>query len=281
MTSSSNNVSELSRDDLIRQLATLEGKLDALAAIEQAKGAIMLTYGLTANAAFELLRFHSQAHNIKLRVIAAQVASQLCAGPTSPDAVSRFDRLLDEVTRPAHPLVVDPPDEMASVWSQIAADQESRVRADLAPSAPPPGITIAGNVANLPLVYANQAFTELTGYPVDDVLGRNCRFLQGAATNPGHVASIGRALSTGRDVSVVMRNYRSDGSSFMNRVSISPLHDPAHHITHFVATQIEVDNRAERPFAAKETPGLAPVIDLRSRATRVTSLRVVSEVVPA
>ena len=117
-------------------------------------------------------------------------------------------------------------------------------------------------------MYANEAFVELTGYRVGDVLGRNCRFLQGTGTDPKHIAKIGRALSTGRDVSVVMRNYRSDGSPFLNWVSISPLRDPANHITHFIATQSEVDDGGNPAAARKRVIRLAPVLTLGASTRR-------------
>jgi len=84
--------------------------------------------------------------------------------------------------------------------------------------------------AQFPLVYANDAFTDLTGYPAGDVLGRNYRFLQDTGTDPRGIDARSRALHTGQDVSVVLRNYRSDGSPFLNEASISPIrkHQPDH-----------------------------------------------------
>ena len=84
--------------DLLAQLAAMQAKLASLAVIEQAKGAMMVTYGLTADAAFDLLRFHSQTQNVKLRVIAAQLAALLATSPTSSRAITQFDRLLDQAT---------------------------------------------------------------------------------------------------------------------------------------------------------------------------------------
>ncbi|MGS0684560.1 PAS domain-containing protein [Nakamurella sp. GG22] len=240
-----------SRADLLAELVMLRGKLASLPAIEQAKGALMVTYGLTADAAFDLLRFHSQNRNVRIRAIAAQLTNLLSGGPTSTKGITRFDQLLDEVTRslqaapprtaagdddpvvardPAGPVI--PPAEMPQVTLRAVATA-------------PPGITIAANVPHLPLVYANNAFTELTGYPSGDVLGRNCRFLQGAATDLRDTATLRRALRAGRDVSVVLANYRSDGSPFWNEVSISPIRDRTNQITHFVGTQTDVTAQRE------------------------------------
>jgi len=88
-----------------------------------------------------------------------------------------------------------------------------------------------------PLVWVNAAFTRLTGYPVDEVLGRNCRFLQGADTDPTEVARIRTALDEGRTIATVVRNYRRDGSPFWNQVVISPVCDETGAMTHFLGVQ--------------------------------------------
>ena len=240
-----------SRADLLAELVMLRGKLASLPAIERAKGALMVTYGLTADAAFDLLRFHSQNGNVKIRAIAAQLTNLLSASRTSTEGITRFDRLLKEVTRSLQPAPRSAPAHGDD--PSLARDPAGPVipPADMpqvtlrAVAAAPPGITIAANVPGLPLVYANNAFTELTGYPAGDVLGRNCRFLQGTATDPRNTDSLRRALRTGRDVCVVLVNYRSDGSPFWNEVSISPIHDRTHQISHFVGTQIDVTAHME------------------------------------
>lgn len=249
MTSLPGDPHELNRCELLAQLATLQGKLATLPAIEQAKGALMATYGLTADAAFELLRFHSQSRNTKLRAIAVELTTLLATSPTNAQAITQFDRLIDTVTHSlqqspdqrADPLFADPSVSMAALGSQFGTD--SRPGVVQAVQVPPPGITIAGNGPGLPLVYANDAFSELTGYQVGDVLGRNCKFLQGTGTDPRVIATLSRALHSGRDISVVLQNYRSDGSAFLNAVSISPIRNPVNQITHYIGTQIDVTQR--------------------------------------
>jgi PAS domain S-box-containing protein len=112
-----------------------------------------------------------------------------------------------------------------------------------------PGITIADNSPDQPLVYANHAFSVLTGYPIDVALGRNCRFLQGAETDRQNTAILSRALRAGREASVVLRNYRSDGSLFWNEVSVSPIRNPSNQITHFIGTQTDVTERVHAAAA--------------------------------
>ncbi|WP_421735647.1 SpoIIE family protein phosphatase [Cellulomonas sp.] len=96
-----------------------------------------------------------------------------------------------------------------------------------------------------PLVWVNLAFSELTGYPVDEVLGRNCRFLQGADTDPIAVARIRTALDEGRAVATVIRNYRRDGTGFWNQVVISPVIDESGRVTHHVGIQADVTDRMD------------------------------------
>lgn len=67
-----------------------------------------------------------------------------------------------------------------------------------------------------PLIYANPAFLELTGYAADEVLGRNCRFLQGPGTNDADLEPLRARMSRSRYGSACMLNYRKDGSEFFN-----------------------------------------------------------------
>jgi PAS domain S-box-containing protein len=76
-----------------------------------------------------------------------------------------------------------------------------------------------------PIVYVNEAFTRLTGYTVDAAVGRNCRFLQGPQTEPDRVARIREAVATGEDIAIEITNHRADGSAFLNRLTITPIHD--------------------------------------------------------
>ncbi len=76
-----------------------------------------------------------------------------------------------------------------------------------------------------PIVFANAAFTRITGYTAAEAIGRNCRFLQGRDTDREQVERMRRAIAVGRAVTVTLRNYRKDGRTFWNEVNISPLHD--------------------------------------------------------
>ena len=80
-------------------------------------------------------------------------------------------------------------------------------------------------VAGLPLIYVNEAWEALTGYSSADVLGRNCRLLQGVATEEIAVAQMVEAIREGRTVHVCISNYRQDGTRFRNSLSLHPLFD--------------------------------------------------------
>ena len=95
---------------------------------------------------------------------------------------------------------------------------------------------LAGN----PIVYASDGFLELTGYPLQRVLGRNCRFMQGPDTDPRQVARVRQAVEEGTDVSVCLLNYRVDGTTFHNQLIISAIRNAEQQVLFFVGAQMEV-----------------------------------------
>jgi PAS domain S-box-containing protein len=96
-----------------------------------------------------------------------------------------------------------------------------------------------------PLVWINPAFTETTGYSFDEAVGRNCRFLQGPDTDRAVVDEIRDSLRTGRSLTTTLLNYRQDGTTFWNELSVSPVRDDEGRITHFVGVQADVTARVE------------------------------------
>lgn len=88
-----------------------------------------------------------------------------------------------------------------------------------------------------PIVYANAAFEHTTGYAPAQVLGRNCRFLQGAQTDRRTVDRIRAALAAAQEIMVDILNYRADGTSFWNRLMIAPLTDAEGRVQYFVGVQ--------------------------------------------
>lgn len=94
-----------------------------------------------------------------------------------------------------------------------------------------------------PLVWVNPAFTRLTGYDLDEVLGRNCRFLQGPNTDAASISRIRDALRDQVAITEVLLNYRRDGTAFWNQVSISPVLDGDGNVVNFVGVQADVTER--------------------------------------
>ena len=106
------------------------------------------------------------------------------------------------------------------------------------------GITIAdARRPDRPLIYANQGFVRMTGYAVAEVLGRNCRFLQGPDTDLRAAQDIREALNEERECVVEILNYRKDRSTFWNRLSITPVRDESGRVSHFIGIQSDVTAR--------------------------------------
>jgi len=93
-----------------------------------------------------------------------------------------------------------------------------------------------------PIIYASQGFLMLTGYTVDQVLGRNCRFLQGPETDPRAVDKIRQGIEKGEDTTVVLLNYRRDGSIFWNQFFVAALRDGDGNIVNYLGVQCKVSD---------------------------------------
>lgn len=96
-----------------------------------------------------------------------------------------------------------------------------------------------------PLVWVNPAFEAITGYRSADVIGTNCRFLQGPATDREGVARIRKGLEEGGTVTETLLNYRADGTAFWNHIVISPIYDADGVLTHHVGVQSDVTERVD------------------------------------
>ncbi len=96
-----------------------------------------------------------------------------------------------------------------------------------------------------PIVFANRAFVAMSGYELDEILGRNCRFLQGPDTDRDTVAAIRDAVETRTEISLEILNYRKDGSSFWNALFVSPVFNHAGELVYFFASQLDVSRRRD------------------------------------
>ena len=115
---------------------------------------------------------------------------------------------------------------------------------DRALAATSEGVTISDpGLPDNPLIYANEGFERLTGYSVAEVVGRNCRFLQGPDTDPETVDEIRRAIREDRPCTVQILNYRKDGTPFWNRLAVTPVRDAGGRVTHHIGIQSDITDQ--------------------------------------
>ncbi len=106
------------------------------------------------------------------------------------------------------------------------------------------GIVIAdARLPDMPIIYINPAFERITGYEAQEVVGRNCRFLQGKDTEQPGLNELREALREAKGCKVVLSNYRKDGTLFWNELTISPIYDDDGNLTHFVGIQTDITER--------------------------------------
>jgi len=103
-----------------------------------------------------------------------------------------------------------------------------------------------------PIVAANAAFCELTGYDEAEIVGRNCRFLAGPDTEPWLTDRIRAALRELRPALTEILNYKKDGTAFRNAVLIAPLFGPDGDVAWFLGSQVEVDSGSAAPLALRQ-----------------------------
>lgn len=109
-----------------------------------------------------------------------------------------------------------------------------------------------------PIVYVSQGFLNLTGYTLDQVLGRNCRFLQGPGTDQAAVDVIRKGVQEGVDTSVCLLNYKADGTPFWNQFFVAALRDAENNVVNFVGVQCEVSKAVvEKHISEGKTPASA------------------------
>lgn len=106
------------------------------------------------------------------------------------------------------------------------------------------GILIAdARQPDMPTVYCNAAFEKITGYAAEEVLGQNCRFLQGTDHQQPELDAIRQAVRQGTEAKAELRNYRKDGSLFWNELYIAPVNDYQGRLTHFIGIQTDITQR--------------------------------------
>lgn len=94
-----------------------------------------------------------------------------------------------------------------------------------------------------PIIYTNPAFLRITGYQFDEVVGHNCRFLQGSETDPEAITQIRRAIAERDELKVTILNYRKDGQPFWNELKIAPVFSEDGDLLYFIGIQTDITDR--------------------------------------
>jgi len=97
-----------------------------------------------------------------------------------------------------------------------------------------------------PIVFASQGFLDLTGYKMHEVIGRNCRFLQGPETDQKEVMRMREAVMKGEDIAINLINYKADGTKFYNQIFCAALKDADNKIVNYVGVQVEINSQDEK-----------------------------------
>jgi PAS domain S-box-containing protein len=138
---------------------------------------------------------------------------------------------------------------------------------------PIPYVVSNPRIADNPLVVANEAFCALTGYDEGEVVGRNCRFLSGAATEPWLTDRIRDGVRARRPVLVDILNYKKDGTPFRNAVLVTPLFDEDGELEWFLGSQVELpDDHSSSVFTGRREKAVLAVKNLPNRQRQVLEL---------
>ena len=159
------------------------------------------------------------------------------ADPAAPDAiVLTADASGEEITQRVRREV-----EIGAMRRSARASAAGGDLRDRALASVNDAIVIADAAQNgFPTVYVNPAFERMTGWTQRQILGQSCAVLQGPRTDPDAIAELSSALAEGREVTVTLLNHRRDGSSFWNRVSLSPVREPDGSLRNVIAVLADV-----------------------------------------
>lgn len=124
-------------------------------------------------------------------------------------------------------------------------------------------------LADNPIIACNKPFIELTGYPEDEIVGRNCRFLAGPATEPWLTETIKSGVRKHRPVLVEILNYKRDGTPFRNAVLVAPIFDEEGVLEYFLGSQVELEAGAPGPNSSRRMASAMLVKDLSPRQHEV------------
>lgn len=123
--------------------------------------------------------------------------------------------------------------ELLTVWTALSKSRGPIIITDC-------------NQPDDPIIYTNQAFLDLTGYTREEVIGHNCRFLQGPKTDKKTITKLRDAVKTHKDIRVQIYNYKKNGEPFWNDLIMSPVLDDTGKATHFIGLQLDDTDRIKR-----------------------------------
>ncbi len=115
------------------------------------------------------------------------------------------------------------------------------------------GVTLADpDLDDMPVVYVNKAFERMTGYRQEDIIGKNCRFLQGDDREQPARFELAEAIENRRPIEVTLRNYKKNGELFYNRLKLTPLFDHQGNLLYFLGVQYDVTQQIEAEDEIKQ-----------------------------
>ena len=155
-----------------------------------------------------------------------------------------------------------------SVQDVLVHERHVRLVAD----SPVPSVISDPRLPDNPIVACNAAFCELTGYSSDEVVGRNCRFLSGPATEPWLTEEIRRGVREHQPVLVEILNYKRNGQPFRNAVLVAPIYDEHDALLYFLGSQVEIDANAASPSSMRRIRAAEKVKSLSPRQAQVLKL---------
>lgn len=123
-----------------------------------------------------------------------------------------------------------------------------------------------------PIVYVNAAFTELTGYTSEEILGQNCRFLQGPLTSRESIDSVRQILLDRRVDTVEILNYRKDGSTFLNALQLGPIEDEDGDLAFFFGSQLDISARRRAEAESRDLADAELLHRLRNIVNVMTAM---------
>ena len=116
-----------------------------------------------------------------------------------------------------------------------------------------PMIVTDPSLPDNPIVFANNAFLQMSGYSREELIGHNCRFLQGPETDPEAVSEIRQAIADQREIAIELLNYRKNGGTFWNALYISPVYDANGKLVYYFGSQLDVSRRRDAEEALRQS----------------------------